>query len=200
MSDAAIRPVRSTDVRALYEICLRTGAAGDDATDLMADPDLLGDLFVVPYALLEPERAFVVDDGTDVQGYCVGALDTRAFEARLEAEWWPEVRARRADPATATGLDGLFLGYLHAPFAAHRSVVERFPSHLHIDLLPRFQAGGWGRRLLDTLFDALRAGGSHGVHLGVANANERATGFYRHLGFEELHDDGFTRTMGLALS
>jgi ribosomal protein S18 acetylase RimI-like enzyme len=199
MTDALIRQVQPGDLPDLYDVCLRTGAAGEDATELMDDPELLGDLFVVPYAVLEPERAFVVDDGTRVQGYCVGALDTRGFEARLEADWWPAVRERRADPATSTRLDALFLSYLRTPIAAHRSVVERYPSHLHIDLLPPFQSGGWGRRLLDALFDALRAGGSRGVHLGVSEANERAIGFYLHLGFEELHTDGFTKTMALPL-
>jgi ribosomal protein S18 acetylase RimI-like enzyme len=199
LTRAAIRLAEPGDVPALYDICLRTGAAGEDATGLMEDPELLGDLFVVPYAVLEPQHAFVVADGTRAQGYCVGALDTRAFEARLEAEWWPAVRGRRADPATATGLDGLFLGYLATPITAHPRVVERYPSHLHIDLLPSYQSGGWGRRLLDALFDALRSGGSTGVHLGVAEANVRAIGFYRHLGFDELHTDGFTKTMALAL-
>ena len=52
---------------------------------------------------------------------------------------------------------------------------------------------------MDTLFEALRAGGSPGVHLGVSEANQRAIGFYEHLGFHELHADGFTRTLALAL-
>ena len=35
----------------------------------------------------------VLDDGTGPGGYVLGALDTRAFEARCEREWWPPLRA-----------------------------------------------------------------------------------------------------------
>jgi ribosomal protein S18 acetylase RimI-like enzyme len=198
VAEPEIRMVRPTDLDAIYEICLRTGDAGRDATALYTDPRLLGDLFAAPYAVLEPEHAFVVDDGTGTaQGYIVGARDTRAFEARCEAEWWPEARARHGQPDDAEGIEALMLAVLQQPVAAHPKVVERYPSHLHIDLLPPFQSGGWGTRLVQTLFAALREAGSSGLHLGVSEANTRAIGFYQHLGMEELHADGFTRTFGL---
>jgi ribosomal protein S18 acetylase RimI-like enzyme len=197
---ASIRSALPGDRERLYEICLLTGAAGRDATGLMSDARLLGDLYVASYAELEPELAFVVDDGSgEAQGYIVGARDTRAFEARCEAEWYPEARRRHAEPGTAEGLDSLFLALLHEPPVADDDVVATYPSHLHIDLLPPFQSGGWGRRLMGTLFDALRATGSSGVHLGVSEANQRAIGFYDHLGFEPLRANGFTRTLGLRL-
>ena len=78
-------------------------------------------------------------------------------------------------------------------------MVAAYPSHLHVDLLPAAQGGGDGRRLLETLFDALRAAGSTGVHLGVARDNARAVGFYRHLGFTELDGDDGGLTLGLRL-
>jgi ribosomal protein S18 acetylase RimI-like enzyme len=194
-----LRGYRPADLDALYDICLRTGAAGEDATALVADRRLLGELFVAPYARLEPEHALVLDDGSGPQGYVVGALDTRAFEARLEAEWWPPLLERYPGPTGEGVLDDLFIGLIgHLPTAAV-DVVARFPSHLHIDLLPPFQAGGWGRQMLEALFAALRSDGSTGVHLGVSEANERAIGFYEHLGFEQVHADGITRTMGLPL-
>ena len=195
-----MRPARHADLDRCYEICLRTGAAGEDASDLLADPLLLGDLYVAPYLVLEPEHAFVLDDGTGTaQGYVVGALDTRAFEARCEAEWWPEARARHADPGTAEGLDALFLALLATPVPAAEEVLAQHPSHLHIDLLPPFQGRGWGRQLLEALFASLRAAGSTGVHLGVAEANRRAIGFYERIGMEDLGTDGFTRTFALRL-
>jgi ribosomal protein S18 acetylase RimI-like enzyme len=199
---AEIRPVRPDDLDALYEICLRTGDAGHDATAHYASPTLLGDLFVAPYAVLEPELAFVVDGGPGdgVQGYAVAALDTRAFEARGEAEWYPAARERHAGDEPKPGMEQIMLALLASPPRAHTSVLARFPSHLHIDLLPPYQSGGWGRRMMATLFDALRAGGSPGVHLGVSEANQRAIGFYAHLGMEELYADGYTRTFGLTLS
>lgn len=200
MSEPAIRPYRPDDLEALYDICLRTGAAGEDATELMADPRLLGDLYAAPYAVLEPEHAFVLDDGTGTAvGYVLGALDTAAFDARCEAEWWPAVRERHPAGETTGKLDDLFLVRLHEPRPAAAEVLARFPSHLHIDLLPPVQSGGWGRALLERLFSALRDDGSRGVHLGVSSANQRAVGFYRHLGFEELASDRGGHLMGMVL-
>jgi len=195
-----LRPYRADDLEALYEICLRTGAAGQDATELMADDRLLGDLFVAPYAVLEPERAFVLDDGTgEAGGYIVGALDTRAFEARCEAEWWPAIRERHPGPTGEGVLDDLFIDYLHAMPPAPDAVVAEYPSHLHIDLLPPFQSGGWGRQMMDTFYEAVRAAGSPGVHLSMSAANEGALGFYRHLGLTELASNELTCTFGQRL-
>jgi ribosomal protein S18 acetylase RimI-like enzyme len=200
MPDASIRPYRPDDLDALYDICLRTGAAGSDATELMADHRLLGELFVAPYAVLEPEHAFVIDDGRGgVGGYVVGAADTRAFEARCESEWWPALRIRYPAGTGDAGLDRLFIAYLHSGHTAPDGIVATYPSHLHIDLLPPFQAGGWGRRMMTTLFDALRADGSPGVHLSMSTANERAAGFYRHLGMTELAADAMTLWFGQTL-
>jgi ribosomal protein S18 acetylase RimI-like enzyme len=200
MADASIRPYRPADLDALYEICLRTGAAGADATELMADHRLLGELFVAPYAVLEPQHAFVIDDGQGgVGGYVVGAADTRAFETLTEAEWWPPLRARYPAGTGDAGLDRLFIAYLHAGTRAPEEIVAIYPSHLHIDLLPPFQSGGWGRRMVETLFEALRADGSPGVHLSMSTANERAAGFYRHLGMTELSADPMTLWFGQLL-
>ena len=77
----AIRLAEPDDLDDLYEICLRTGDAGGDASGVVADPRLLGHLFVAPYAVLEPELAFVAVDGEGVAGYVVGTADTRAAGA-----------------------------------------------------------------------------------------------------------------------
>ena len=64
--------------------------------------------------------------------------------------------------------------------------VPGWPAHLHIDLLPRAQGRGWGRRMLEQQMAALRATGAPGVHLCVAPGNTRAQVFYRKLGFVDL--------------
>jgi GNAT superfamily N-acetyltransferase len=195
-----IRPYEPADLDDLYEICVRTGASGQDASPLVADRRLFGELYAAPYAVLEPEHAFVVDDGDGrAVGYVLAALDTRAFEARCEAEWWPPLRARHAVGSGGTDLDELLIAMVHARHLATDEVVAHHPSHLHIDLLPPAQGAGWGRRLMTTVHDALRAGGSPGVHLGVSAKNHRALGFYAHLGYEPLAVDDITHTLGLRL-
>jgi ribosomal protein S18 acetylase RimI-like enzyme len=84
----AIRSYRPDDLDAVYEICLRTGDAGSDASHLVSDPDLPGHVYAGPYLALCPELAFVLDDDGAVAGYVIGALDTRAF-ADAYRERWP---------------------------------------------------------------------------------------------------------------
>lgn len=187
MHGVRIRGFEPADKQTMYEICLRTGASGQDATDLYQDPNLIGDLFVGPYVEFAPELAFVGEDDDGVAGYVIGALDTEPFEARCEREWWPALRAKYpVGSFPAESADERLVGLLHKPPVRQADVNERYPAHLHIDLLPRIQGGGNGRRMITTLLDALAAAGAPGVHLGVGKANERAVGFYRRMGFTEV--------------
>jgi ribosomal protein S18 acetylase RimI-like enzyme len=63
---------------------------------------------------------------------------------------------------------------------------EQYPSHLHIDLLPRAQGRGLGRAMMERVLDLLRRHGSRGAHLGVSLPNRAAQAFYRKLGFQPL--------------
>jgi ribosomal protein S18 acetylase RimI-like enzyme len=198
---AVVRPYRPEDLDALYRVCLETGDAGRDATALHDDPTLLGHVYAAPYALFEPELAFVLEDEEGVGGYVLGALDTTAFDARLDAEWWPPLRRRYPLPpdGAADTPDGLLVAMIHHPVRRDPVVVARYPSHLHVDLVARCQGRGHGVRLMATLLDALRAAGSPGVHLGVSTRNERAIGFYRHLGCTELDADDWIIRFGIPL-
>ena len=194
---AFIRPFEPTDLDQLYLICLRTGDAGADATDLVVDPRLFGEVYAAPYGVLEPEHALVVDDGCGTAiAYVLGALDTALFDARCEDEWWPGLRVRHPKGSGGNDLDELLIAMLHDRRHSGGAYVADHPSHLHIDLLPEAQGQGWGRRLMAALEDLLRERGSRGVHFGVSARNERALGFYRHLGYEELHADGMVHVLG----
>jgi len=187
---ARIRPYRPADLDDLYRICLATGDSGADASAFYRDPRLLGHVYAGPYGVLSPQTAFVAEDDQGVGGYIVGALDTRAFEARLEAEWWPNLRPRYADPSGTPhanwSADQRAAFLIHHPFPAPRRVVEPYPSHLHINLLPRLQGQDLGRRLIDLWLETIRRMGSRGVHLGVSPANGRAIRFYLAYGLDRL--------------
>ena len=128
-AQARIRPYRPSDLDELYRICLLTGDAGQDATALYQDPRLLGHIFAAPYGVLEPALAFVAEDAAGVGGYIVGALDTQAFEERLESDWWPGLRGRYPDPAP-----GLPEGQ-RTPDQQLAHVIHR-PGHLGFTELP----------------------------------------------------------------
>lgn len=199
-----IRKCRTEDEAALYEICLRTGDDGRDASARYTDPMMPGHIFAGPYARLEPDFAFVLDDSGTVAGYVLGVPDTRAFEARCEREWWPALRARYPDPAAVPAADRSpdqrMAHAIHHPVPAPDAILRNHPSHLHIDLLPQAQGGGNGRRMVGRLLAALTAAGSPGVHLNVSHTNTSAIGFYRHLGFAELGADSHGLFMGRRLA
>ncbi|ONI86535.1 hypothetical protein ALI144C_11610 [Actinosynnema sp. ALI-1.44] len=187
-----VRPARLDDLDALYRICLQTGDAGQDATANYQDPQLLGHVFVGPYAVLEPSLAFVAEDDEGVSGYVVGALDTAEFEESLEQSWWPELREQYPLPpdGLSTSEDQKLIKHIHDPERTSSKYLDKYPSHLHINLLPRTQGQGVGARLMTTLVDALRAKGSRGLHLDVWGVNTRAIGFYHHVGFAEIDRTG----------
>ena len=185
-----IRPYRPGDLEALYEICLKTGDGGKDATHLYEDPPLIGEIFAAPYATLQPDCAFVAEDEDGVGAYILGAPDTRAFEARCEAEWWPALRRRYPDtagiPARSRTRDQWDAYYIHHPPPNPQAVVDVAPAHLHIDLLPRLQGRGVGKALMDRWLD--RIGGR--AHLGCQAENHRAQRFYDIYGFRRLEGIG----------
>lgn len=197
-----IRQATAADTDALYQICLRTGAHGEDATGLYRDPRLLGEVYVGPYLALSPDLAFVlVDDADRPTGYVLGVADTRAFADACERHWWPPLRARHPiGSAPAGSADAAVVRLIHAPPSVPAGVLAEHPAHLHVDLLPSVQGRGHGRRLLTTLFGALRAQGVPGVHLGVSARNPRAIAFYRHLGFGTLESDVDGALLGVRLT
>ena len=98
----SIRRAALHDLPGAYRVCLLTGDAGRDGRALYQDPDLLGHVYVGPYIVGQPGVGLVPVDEQGVAGYVLAALDTRAFEAWAEAEWWPALRdpipaARRGD-------------------------------------------------------------------------------------------------------
>ncbi len=201
---ARIRPYRPDDLDELYRICVQTADNGQDATSVFRDPRLPGHVYAAPYALFEPSLAFVAQDAGGVGGYIVAALDSQAFEQRLECDWWPALRASHPEPSQdlARGLsppEQFALHWIHHPLSTPDELARGFPSHLHINLVPRLQGQGIGRQLIARVISALRGQGSHGLHLHVGHGNQRAPGFYRHVGFAELPaDDVHVFTMNFA--
>ncbi len=195
-----IRPARTDDhdeVDRLYNICLWTGAEGDGAQHLYEDPRLLGEIYLGAYLAFEPELAFVLetDDGSAL-GYVLGARDTVGFEEVLKQQWWPALQERYPLGSFPGGShDEKLVRMIHSPQQTDPASIEGFPAHLHVDILPEGRGGGNGRRLLETLFAALRDLGVEGVHLNVSPENTHAIGFYEHLGFRLLRESSYGKTL-----
>jgi ribosomal protein S18 acetylase RimI-like enzyme len=184
---ASLRPYRRSDDPGLSDVCLRTADDGSDATDKYRRQHLPASVYAWPYVRFEPDLCFVVDDGTRagrVSGYVLGTSDTAAFEQWCERAWWPGVRDRYpADAQPAGSADRRLAAMAAAPRPTPRRISDRYPAHLHVDLLPQLQGQGLGRSLLERFMAAAASNGATGVHLGVSTGNDRAIGFYARLGF-----------------
>ena len=135
----------------------------------------------------------LVKDG-QVVGYILGTSDTPAFWRWFKSEWAPPLREKYPEPeSTENDLRTICLREIHNAGEPVPDVPD-YPAHLHIDILPDGQGGGWGIKLMETFWDQLRSMGVPAVHLGVSKANKNAVGFYKHIGYHVVteHDWGFT--------
>ena len=194
MTEFVLKQAQRADAPGAYRVCLKTGDHGKDGEPFYRDdPNALGRIFVGPYLKFEPELSLILRDHHGVCGYALGALDSRTFYERYEKEWRPGLCLRfpepDGDPAQWSRVQEIYHVYHHPDYFCPEPY-EQYPSHLHIDLLPRAQGRGFGRRMLEQVMAKLQERGSPGAHLGVSMLNTSAIGFYEKLGFRELTRTG----------
>jgi ribosomal protein S18 acetylase RimI-like enzyme len=191
---ARIRDFRPGDEKDAYYVCLRTGDHGKDGAEVYRDdPEALGRIYVGPYLKYSPELSLILEDEEGVCGYALAALNSREFFDTYDKEWRPRLvekyPAPTGDSSTWSPIQETYHLY-HNPSLYCPEPYEEYPSHLHIDFLPRVRGQGWGRKMIEELKTRLRKMNSPGVHLGMSARNDPAYGFYCALGFKELirHD------------
>jgi hypothetical protein len=100
-----IRDFRPTDLPYLYEICLKTGFSGKDATAQFVDPFMIGQFYAAPYAAFEPRCVLMLEGDrpgfTRPVGYILGTTDTLAFNRWFDREWRPAAAALYPLPPTS---------------------------------------------------------------------------------------------------
>ncbi|NDF03149.1 MAG: GNAT family N-acetyltransferase [Actinobacteria bacterium] len=190
-----IRNVTVEDIPALYNVCLKTGDSGNDATHLYRNISVLGEVYVGPYVLFNSDSSFVlIDDEEKISGYALSTFDTIEFEARCAEEWWPPLQSKyqlpNIDNRDQWNSDNYIEYEIFNPTPSPKEVLEDYPSHGHIDLMPHVQGKGWGKKLMKSVGDSLIQKGSRGMHLRVSHINNRALGFYNKLGYPEIMKRG----------
>ena len=200
MPDFSIRSYKSADTSAVYEICLKTGNSGQDATHLFSDPLVLGHIYVGPYMEFEPQSVFILEDDQGPCGYIMGVLDSQTYYQWMHSEWLLKIRVNYKKPTgnpdtwdeTEKITDLLF-------HPVSQRLLPDYPAHLHIDLLSRAQGKGQGKLLMDRFIDYLKYNKIPGLHLELSSNNDRAFNFYRKYGIEELDRDNESIIMGYHL-
>ena len=197
-SGVLLRTAKVTDLPDLLRVCLETGDSGKDATHLHKLPELVGDIYVAPYVIHEPDFAYALLSDKRVVGYLLGVLDTRAFESILVDKYWPLAKAKYQQFKTEiTDSDRELLKDLDKQGFSDESLIAKYPSHLHIDIVEPYQGAGYGKSMIAFLLEELNAAGSAGVHLHMSASNDRARGFYKKFGFVEVFENANECIMGL---
>jgi GNAT superfamily N-acetyltransferase len=182
-----IRHYRPTDRADLYDVCIRTANVGKDARDLYPDHELVGAIYAEPFVVLEPDLAFMLDNGSHVVGYIVGTADTPGFARRFAEEWLPTVADRfpapTGEPSTP---EEVMRSRLYRPERTVFPQLADYPAHMHIDLLPEYRGGGNGRRLMRAFLTAARTAGAEKAHMTPFNGNTSAWPFYERMGFRPM--------------
>jgi len=182
-----IRPYRPGDRAAVRRICFETGYMGSPPPYWPHEASF-ADVFAGYYTDREPESLFVAELRGRVVGYLTGCVDSRhatpVARAMLRAALRHGLPLRRG---TAGFLARALADFLRTPDAARDPFRNpRWPSHLHINLLPEARGLGGGRALMEAWLARLRELGSPGCHLGTLFENHRAIGFFERMGFRRL--------------
>jgi GNAT superfamily N-acetyltransferase len=191
-----IRPYQDSDLPYLYQICLKTGAVGEDATG-MIEERLLGEIYAAPYVEHEPEMCLVLVQDDTPCGYILGTKNSEVYADWYNAQWLPELLNRYPIPqASNESLEASMIRSLHSRYKPPEEI-SSYPAPLHIDILPEGQGLGMGRRLMAKFLQQLHDFDVPGVHFGVSKMNGRAMAFYTHLGFHPVSETEFAVLFGM---
>ena len=194
-----IRQAVPSDIPYAYQICLKTGDTGQDATGLLNDEFIIGQYFAAPYLHYEIDTCFVLEVDRIPSGYIIGASETNDFNDWMNTRWLPHIRKiYTRDMLAKSDLEKFLLDLIHKDCLMH-DYLQDYPSHLHIDLLPIAQKQGFGKKMMHTLLTRMKEKGSKGLHLSVSENNTNAIGFYKKLGFSELKRESGEVIMAISL-
>lgn len=189
MGEVTIRSYHPEDRAAVRRICFETGYMGEPIAWAWRDAESFADLFSAWYTDHEPESATVAELDGEVVGYLLGCRDSTRAGTPVGALSRHLVRRGLAVRPGTAGVIWRATADLATQTVRTRRAPEtaflddRWPAHLHIDLLPEARGLGVGRRLMTGWLDRLRDEGIPGCHLGTWAENDGAIAFFESQGF-----------------
>jgi ribosomal protein S18 acetylase RimI-like enzyme len=189
-----IRRYRDSDWADIYDICVETADAGRGVRSRYATDDLVPDTAAGPYLFIEPEHAYVLDNGERAVGYVIGTADTASFVAAYQARWLPRIRNRyRPSPGSPVTEEERRLDTMLHPERWLLPELAPHPAHLHVNLLADYRGTGHGQELIATFLGSVAATGAASCHLAVNPSNMKARRFYERHGWRPLEVPGADR-------
>jgi len=189
--EISIRPYEAADRAAVRRVCFLTGFMGEPVGWMWRDQESFSDIFTGYWTDREPEHALVAERYGVVVGYLLGCTDSRrVWNAGKLLMRHGFARGVAFRPGTSRMFwrmisDGIgdAIGHRLPPPTYYD---ERWPAHLHIDLLPVCRHRGVGTALVGRWLESLRQAQVPGCHLQTMAENTRAIAFFEKMGFSRF--------------
>ncbi|KAF2659500.1 GCN5-related N-acetyltransferas-like protein [Lophiostoma macrostomum CBS 122681] len=205
MTQPFIRPYNNPQD---FEACLNIFYTTIDSSVNSEPARTIGSyLWCKSYLVLSPHTCFVLDNGSGLPvGYIIGTPSTTDFASRWEDVLIPIVDPKLVPRDDQPGETQLVRDLKRALYGAECSMLQkseellqRYPAHLHVNVLPEYQGRGFGSLLTGKFLERMGEEGVRGVHLGMVRGNEGARRFYERAGWrvcEEVLDGGSSGEVG----
>jgi len=183
-----VRAYRPEDRAAVRRICFETGYMGEPIAWQWPDEESFADLFSSWYTDQEPGSALVAVVDGEVVGYLLGCLDSRRVDLK------PSLAAHHllrrgllvksgTAPLLGRSLVDIGRAAVRRDLPHPTFIDDRWPAHLHINLLPAGRGQGLGTELVHRWLATLRSDGVPGCHLETWAENTDAKAFFEAMGF-----------------
>ncbi|NHJ06322.1 MAG: N-acetyltransferase [Candidatus Heimdallarchaeota archaeon] len=176
-----IRKIEETDKDSLIDICYITGDYF--LKTIYPDPYLFSLFWCLYYVWYETNNSFVAVDSekNKIIGYIFSTLNTHYQEKNFKIVMQSKIRDRIKELklySIKTWIVTWFL--LNRPTTQKRKkILNKYPAHLHINILPEYQRQGIGWKLMRTLELHLKENNIIGYHLEVSANNNVGINFYK---------------------
>ena len=183
-----VRTYTPADHDALVDLFARVGADSPSG-DLWRHLPSERMAYLDPYIEHCPDTLFLAEAGGGLVGYLTGCPDSALLPGEDERLTQAMIRHKvmlrpRSVPFFARSLfDVARAKVLGVEVASGEGVDQRWPAHLHINLVPEARGTGAANELMAAWQSWLTHAGSPGCHLQTLVENTRATRFFEKCGF-----------------
>lgn len=169
-----IRTARKADLADAEYICIQT--AGGILRKNKKMEKITALMFSTYYINEETEHCFVLEDNGNAVGYILCAPSAKRFAKRY----------RKDNLKKIADLSALWAFFAFFTPVKYSLLGGKYPAHLHIDILEKYQSSGYGKQLMSALLKHLKESGVKGVMLSCSADNSRAIAFYKKFGFKKI--------------
>jgi len=189
--ECIIRTYQPADRETLLQIGAETAFFGAPIEHYMEDRRIFMDCFYAYYTDYEAEHIWVACVDGRCVGFLCGCIDSKKYMQILRRKILPGAIKNwlqgkyRPGPKTWRYALAVMLAALRREIPPVD--LNRFPAHLHINILSSWRGLGLGQQLIETYLLRLQQMRIPGVHLHTTSRNIAACALYEKMGFRLLN-------------